>query len=147
MLGGVNPKQDEAAWPWLFAAWLVALVASLAVLFVGEIMGQTPCNLCWFQRAFMFPLVIVLGVASLRSDSAAWRYGLPLALGGLLVAGFHTLLYLGLLPERIKPCTKDASCTSADMTILGGVPLPLLALAAFVAIALLLLKARSRTCA
>lgn len=147
MVDGINQRRDEVAWASLFAAWLIALVASLAVLFVGEVMGQAPCNLCWFQRAFMFPLVIVLGVATLRSDPTAWRYGLPLAFGGLLVAGFHTLLYLGLIPERITPCTKEVPCTSADMTILGGIPLPLLAFAAFLVIALLLLKTRSRTSA
>ena len=30
-------------------AWIVALVASLAVLFIGEVMGQTPCVLCWLS--------------------------------------------------------------------------------------------------
>lgn len=140
------PRQ-QTGWGPLFAAWLIALLASLAVLFVGEVMGQAPCNLCWFQRAFMFPLAIVLGVASLRADAAVWPYALPLAVGGGLVAGFHSLLYLGLIPERITPCSRGVSCTSADMTILGGLPLPLLALAAFVAIAVLLFITRSRTSA
>lgn len=145
MADTAGPDRDRAGWAPLFAAWLVALLASLAVLFVGEVMGQTPCNLCWFQRAFMFPLAIVLGVAALCTDTAIWRYGLPLAVGGLLVAGFHSLLYLGVIPERITPCTEGGvSCTSADMTILGGLPLPLLALAAFGAIAVLLFIARSR---
>lgn len=132
------------AWGPLFAAWLTALIASLAVLFVGEVMGQVPCNLCWFQRAFMFPLAIVLGIASLRSDASVWRYALPLAIGGLLVAGFHSGLYLGLIPQSIAPCSEGVSCTSADMSILGGLPLPVLALLAFSAIATLLLIARSR---
>lgn len=88
---------------------------------------------------------MIAWVASVRSNPAAWRHSLPLAFGGLLVAGFHTLLYLGVLPERIEPCSNEASCTNAAMTILGGVPLPLLALAAFVAIALLLRKTHSRT--
>ncbi|EYC50055.1 disulfide bond formation protein [Hylemonella gracilis str. Niagara R] len=135
----------RATWTLLFAAWLIALLASLVVLFVGEVMGQAPCNLCWFQRAFMFPLAIVLGVASLRADAGGWRYALPLAGAGLLVAGFHSLLYLGLIPERITPCSQGLSCTSADMTILGGLPLPMLALVAFGAIAVLLFLARSRT--
>lgn len=138
-------RQRHAAWAPLFGAWLIALLASLAVLFVGEVMGQTPCNLCWFQRAFMFPLSIVLGVATLRTEAAAWLYALPLAVGGALVAGFHSLLYLGLIPERIAPCSQGVSCTSADMTILGALPLPVLALVAFCAIAALLLLARSRT--
>jgi len=138
-------EKGHTAWAPLFAAWLIALLASLAVLFVGEVMGQTPCNLCWFQRAFMFPLAIVLGVAALCTDAAVWRYALPLAVGGALVAGFHSLLYLGVIPERITPCSQGVSCTSADMTILGGLPLPVLALAAFGTIAVLLLITRSRT--
>ena len=44
-----------AAWLALIGAWLVALTASLGAIFIGEVMGQAPCVLCWFQRAFMFP--------------------------------------------------------------------------------------------
>ena len=28
----------------LVLAWIVALAASLSVLFIGEVLGQTPCN-------------------------------------------------------------------------------------------------------
>lgn len=137
-----NATPGRSAWTFLFLAWSISLGASLGVLFVGEVMGQAPCNLCWFQRAFMFPLVVVLGVASWRSDSAAWRYALPLALGGLLTAGYHSALYLGFVPAHLAPCTQGVPCTSADMTILGGVPLPVLAVVAFAAIAVLSLMVR-----
>lgn len=93
----------ERGWLWLFAAWLLALTASLVVLFVGEVMGQKPCNLCWFRRAFMFPLAIALGVGYLRADPDVARYELPLALGRLAIAGFHSLLYAGLIPAPIQP--------------------------------------------
>ena len=43
----------------LFIAWLVALGATLGALFIGEVMGQVPCTLCWYQRIAMFPLAIV----------------------------------------------------------------------------------------
>jgi len=56
-------------WRPLGAAWTIALLSSLAVLFVGEVMGQAPCDLCWFQRAFMFPLAIILGIAGPRRHS------------------------------------------------------------------------------
>lgn len=122
----------------LFAAWLVALLSSLAVLFVGEVMGQTPCNLCWFQRAFMFPLALVLGMACATDGAHARRYAMPLALGGLLVAGFHSLLYFGVLPQQITPCSRGVPCTGADMALFGVLPLPALAFVAFAAIAALL---------
>jgi len=139
-------RANGNSWALLFLAFAVALVASLGALFVGEVMGQSPCNLCWFQRAFMFPLAIVLAVAAFRSDTAAWVYAVPLASSGLLVAGFHTLLYAGIIPETIQPCTASGpSCSSADMTILGGLPLPALSFAAFTAIIACLFLARGRS--
>jgi disulfide bond formation protein DsbB len=132
----------ERAWQMLFLAWLVTLASTLGVLFIGEIMGQEPCVLCWYQRAFMFPLTVVLAVACYLSDSAVWRYALPLAVFGWAIAAYHTLLVAGIVSEGLVPCGKGTSCTSADMTIFGFVPIPLLSVLAFSAIIILLLLAR-----
>lgn len=137
----------SSVWSLLLTAWLLALLATLAVLFVGEVMAQVPCNLCWFQRAFMFPLVIILGVACYLSDAGVWRYALPVAVAGLLVALYHNLLYLRVIPEAIKPCGMGPSCSDADMTVLGSLPLPLLSLGVFSLIAVLLLLVRRRSVA
>lgn len=128
----------------LAAAWTVAMIATLGALFVGEIMGQAPCDLCWYQRIAMFPLAVVLGIAAYRGDTGIVVYALPLTLAGALVAGFHSLLYAGLIPEGIEPCGAGPSCASADMTILGSLPLPVLSLAAFAAILALLLLSRKK---
>lgn len=137
-------QQQSGRWALLFCAWLVALVSTIGVLFVGEIMGQLPCVLCWFQRAFMFPLVLLLGTACCLSDTGVWRYALPLAVMGWLIALYHNLLYFGLIPESIKPCGAGPSCSGADMTILSGVPLPLLSLGAFSLLIILLVLTRRR---
>ena len=118
-------------------AWAIALVASLSVLFIGEILGQTPCVLCWFQRAFMFPLAIVLGLGLWWQDQNVGRYGIALALGGAAVALWHMGLYAGLIPEKIQPCSASGpSCTDANQTVLG-VPIPLMALVSFALIGVL----------
>ncbi len=39
----------------LLAAFLIALAATLGALFIGEVLGQMPCTLCWYQRIAMFP--------------------------------------------------------------------------------------------
>lgn len=132
------------AWGPLFAAWMVALVATLGALFIGEVMGQTPCVLCWYQRAFMFPLAIVLGVAAFRDDGRVWFYAGPLALVGLLIAAYHCLLYFGFVAEALKPCGKGPSCSDAAMSVLG-MPIPLLSLASFAAVILLLVIANKRS--
>ncbi|KXS54788.1 MAG: disulfide bond formation protein DsbB [Marinobacter sp. T13-3] len=132
-------------WGLLLTAWLLALVSSLSAIYIGEVLGQAPCVLCWFQRAFMFPLAVILAVACYYSDFNVWRYALPLAVSGSLFALAHSLLYVGLLPQPIQPCTATGpSCSGAGMTIFGGLPLPFLSLGIFVAIIILLLEIRRR---
>lgn len=121
----------------LVLAWIVALAASLSVLFIGEVLGQTPCNLCWFQRAFMFPLVIVLGLGLWWRDPRVGRYGIVLAIGGGALALWHLGLYVGVIPESIKPCTASGPSCTDDNQVVFGIPIPLLALVAFALIALL----------
>ncbi|GLK90390.1 disulfide bond formation protein B [Pseudomonas turukhanskensis] len=140
----MTTKRSSNTWWLLLAAWLLALASTLAVLFVGEVMGQAPCVLCWFQRAFMFPLVVILGVACYLNDFSAWRYALPVAATGWLIALYHSLLYSGVITESLKPCGAGPSCSGADMTILGGLPLPLLSLGVFTLIIILLIQIRRR---
>lgn len=130
-----------------FAAWVVALGSTMGALFIGEVMGQAPCDLCWFQRAFMFPLAVVLAVAAYRSDGGAWFYAAPLAAIGWLIAGFHNLLYFNIIPTAIKPCGQGPSCSGDAMRLFGSLPIPTLSLAAFTAIIILLLIVRRRTSA
>jgi len=118
---------------------MVALLASLAVLFVGEVMGQVPCPLCWYQRAFMFPLALILGLAVRRSDVGIKPYALLLAAGGWLVATYHTLLFYRVIPAPIVPCDATLSCTGPAMLLFGAVAIPLLAVLAFSLIITLLL--------
>lgn len=136
MISSASP--DGRLFPALFAAWLVALFASLGALFVGEILGQSPCVLCWYQRAAMFPLAVILGVACLRGDLAVTRYANPLAVIGAAVALWHVLVYFGIVPTAIEPCGQGPSCRGADMKIFNVLPLPVLSLLSFAAIIALL---------
>ena len=143
--GAAIRPPDTVAWTFLLLAWLVAVSATLGALFIGEVMGQAPCNLCWFQRAFMFPLAIVLMVSCLAGDYRVGHYALPLAAPGWLVAFYHLLLLGGVIPEEIKPCGAGPSCSSADTFILGWLPIPALSLGAFTAIIVLLFLVRRRS--
>lgn len=128
----------QNAWTFLVLAWLVALAATLGALFVGEVMGQAPCELCWYQRIAMFPLAWILGVAAFRETPGYGVYALPLAGVGALIATLHTLVYFDILPEAIHQCGAGPSCTDDGMLLFGAVPLPLLSLLAFVTIIVLL---------
>jgi disulfide bond formation protein DsbB len=125
--------------PALYLAWVIALVSTLGALFIGEVMGQTPCILCWYQRLAMFPLAIILAIACIRSDFSVRRYVLPLAVIGGAIALWHSLLFAGVIAEEIQPCTRTGpSCSGAEQVLFGILPLPYLSFVAFTAIVALL---------
>jgi disulfide bond formation protein DsbB len=137
--------RSAAFWMPLFLAWLLALLATAGALFLGEVMGKTPCLLCWYQRIAMFPLVLVLGMGLFASDPRSVRYALPLAGAGWGIAGYHLLVFWGVVSEGLVPCGKGSSCADADVQVAGLVPIPLLSLAAFTGILVALWMARART--
>ena len=140
----VGKGRNAAFWLPLFAAWLLALLATAGALFLGEVMGKTPCVLCWYQRIAMFPLVLVLGLGLFTSDARSVRSALPPAGVGWSIAAYHVLVYWGVVSKDLMPCGKGSSCADADVQMAGVVPIPLLSLAAFTGILVALWVARAR---
>ena len=140
-------KQQEINNDWLliFSAWLIAAVSTLGSLFFSEVMELIPCVLCWYQRIFLFPLAIILLTGLFPLDKKVVNYALPLAIIGLLFTVYHCLLFFGVIPENLQPCSQGVSCTDDNMELFGFLPIPLLGLIAFLMIIILLLKTRTRT--
>ena len=134
-----------SSWSLVFTGWLIATLATLGALFMGEVMGLTPCVLCWYQRIFMFPLVFVLAAGLLPYDPRIIRYALPLASGGLLVAVFHLLLVAGYIPEDMTPCRQGIPCATVQIEWFGFVTIPLLSAVAFLTINALLIASYFKT--
>lgn len=76
----------------LFIPWIIACLATIGSLFFSELNHTPPCPLCWYQRIFMYPLAIILGIAAFRGAYRIIMYVLPLTLLGLLVATYHVFL-------------------------------------------------------
>lgn len=128
----------KSAWPLLLAAWLLATLSTAGAVFIGEVMLMTPCTLCWYQRIAMFPLALVLGMASYGNDRQGAVYAMPLAVSGTLISGYHTLLVAGWIPKTWIPCGAGVSCANQKLEILDGVQIPWLSFAAFLLITVLL---------
>jgi len=137
-------ESSDSAWRLLFIAWLVASVATLGALFLGEIMGYTPCVLCWYQRICMFPLVLILAAGMFPYDRRVVRYALPLALAGWLLAAFHWAVAGGLIPESITPCRQGVPCSAEQIVWFGFITLPMLSVLSFSTIIALLLLTRAK---
>jgi len=135
----------DTSWMLVFVCWLLASVSTLGSLFFSEVMGFQPCVLCWYQRICMYPLVLILPAALFPFDRNVVRYAAPLALLGLLTAGFHLLLVAGYIPESIKPCVQGVPCTDVQIEWFGFVTIPLLSALSFLVIAVLLLVSYRRS--
>src|SRR5688572_10622372 len=96
----------------LRASFILALASTVGSLFFSEVLKYPPCTLCWYQRIFMMPLVFVFGSALWTNDNKYLKYSLPLTVVGLIIATYHNLLYYGIIPEGITPCTQGVSCTT-----------------------------------
>ncbi|MCT4572935.1 disulfide oxidoreductase, partial [Bacillus thuringiensis] len=72
---GREKKQEYA----LLTAWGASFIATLGSLYFSEIMKFEPCVLCWYQRIFMYPFVLWLGIAVAKKDYRIASYSLPIA--------------------------------------------------------------------
>lgn len=120
----------------LYLAWLQAFVAMLGSLFLSQIMQFPPCDLCWYQRILMYPLVLILAVGIMRKDKNVVWYSLPLTVIGLVIAFYHILLQEGFIPHALQPCGLSAvTCGAKYINLLGFITIPILSFTAFAIIA------------
>lgn len=105
-------------------AAVVALVATLGSLNFSGIaaigwygMGFLPCDLCWYQRILMYPLVLLLGWGWWRREDAMVPPSLILASAGFLVAGYHSVLEWNPTWE-LGQC-QIGSCSARPWTLAG----------------------------
>ena len=86
----------------------------------------------------MFPLAIVLFVGLFPFDAGVIRYALPLSVSGFVIAAYHWLLQLGVIPESAAPCQQGVSCSDVSLELFGFVSIPMMSLFVFLIVTVLL---------
>ena len=110
----------QGAWPLVFLAWVIVTIASLGSLFFSEIMEIPICELCWYQRIAMYPLVLILALSLFPYDPRVVR------------------VVAGIIPESAQPCVKGIPCSETYFTLFGFLNIPTLSLLTFSLIGVLL---------
>lgn len=119
----------------------VAAAGVLGSLYYSEIARFLPCTLCWVQRAFLYPQVVMLGWASLRRDLRIIPLSMAFSAAGLAVALYHHYLQLGGSP--LVPCTSGGvSCSLRFFWEFGYISMPLMSATAFAILLVLAACAR-----
>ncbi|SDH59331.1 disulfide bond formation protein DsbB [Planococcus glaciei] len=119
----------------LLSMWGVALVATMGSLYFSEIRGYEPCVLCWVQRIFMYPLVIIIGIAYVQKNVKIALTTLVFSvIGGCISLYHYGIQKLDFLSDTAPACGR-VPCTGQYINYLGFITIPFLALTAFILIA------------
>ena len=117
----------------LWAAFVVAAVATAGSLYFSEVANFVPCELCWFQRICMYPLSVLTLFLAFHRDNRAARYLLvfPVVGGGISI--YH-LLVENKVVAQASTCLASApgGCATKWINEFGWMTIPTLALTGFV---------------
>jgi len=123
----------------ILLCFLVASVATLGSLFFSEVMGFVPCSMCWYQRIFMYPLVLIFLINLLYPDDKLFKYSMPLVATGLFFSIYHNLLMFDIIPESVVPCVSGVPCSTEYINWFGFITIPLLSFVAYFMLFILLI--------
>ncbi len=129
----------------LKTCFVVALTATLGSLYFSEVAGFEPCKLCWYQRILMYPQVLLYGLALWKKEKHIVPYGLLLSAVGAVIAGYHYLLQIGVVPSLVCDAVGySVSCSQRFVMTFGYITIPMMALSAFLVIIALLMTIRKK---
>lgn len=106
--------------------------ATAGSLYFSEIIGFEPCPLCWYQRIFMYPLVIITGISVILLKEDVEDYVMPVSLIGIGISGYHYMVQtIGSLQAG---CAEGVSCEAQHVLGLDYISIPLMAFTVFVTV-------------
>lgn len=113
--------------------FFIGLFATAGSMLLSLYFQLAPCDLCWYQRMFMFPIPVLAFIATVRKDIGARVYMFALSLIGLLFAGHHIFLQLNIfksVPAFCNPAS-TVDCATPDFVYYGFVTVPVMSFALF----------------
>ena len=128
----------------ILLCFLIASVATLGSLFFSEIMNFVPCSMCWYQRIFMYPLVLIFLINLLYPDDKLFKYSMPLIVTGLFFSIYHNLLMFDIIPASVVPCVSGVPCSTEYINWFGFVTIPLLSFIAYFMLFILLVLGKRK---
>lgn len=135
ILHHLSQKAAEHA---MLAGFLISVIGLATSIVYSNIIGFDPCELCWWQRVFLYPQVILFGVALYNEkvrkveDEMVFLYSLILSVCGATIALFQ---YYGQMfdPDILSMCTSQgASCAKVFFITFGYITIPMMSLTAYI---------------
>lgn len=128
---------------YIYVIFLLAFVSMFGSLYFQFILNLPPCNLCYVQRYFMYPMAAVSVLLILFKKKINPLLWLILSVPGLLVALYHVYIQSTGTPNTLSfvPCNPDIPCELIDLKLFGFLTIPMMSLISFVFITALVIAA------
>ncbi len=128
----------------LWIAFAVTACATAITLYASEVLGMAPCSLCWVQRVFLYPQVVMFFIAAVIKDQRVALYSLALSAIGAIVALYHHWLQVG--GNALFPCPATGNhidCAEPTFVMWGFVTFPFMSFALFLFLIIFMTYLRS----
>lgn len=123
--------------------FIVSFGALVSSMFYSNVIGFDPCELCWWQRVFIYPQAVLFAIAFYNErvnkirDSFVFIYSFALSLFGAFIALFQ---YYGQMfnPDILAVCeSQGVSCSKIFFVSFGYITIPMMSLTAYAILILL----------
>lgn len=119
---------------YLFVVFTVSLVAVMGSLFFSEVLKYEPCKMCWYQRLFMYPIVLISAYGLLMKEYKIKILIMVMSFVGFILSSIHySMQKFGMFSDTSKACGL-IPCTNIYIDWFGFITIPFLAGTAFVII-------------
>jgi disulfide bond formation protein DsbB len=130
-----NPVKNLISKYQLMVLLSISTIATIGSLSLSLYFKLAPCELCWYQRVFLFVVPIMSWIAVYKKDLGIRLYIFILSIFGSVFALYHSLIQSSIFKGDsvfCNPMASAADCAVPAFTYFGFVTVPVISLATFV---------------
>ena len=107
---------------------VIAGFSTMGSLTLSEVFFFFLCQMSWYQRIFMYPLVVISFIALITNEKIK-KYVLALSAIGILISTYHILLQM--FPTILECNDETAKCSAVQFAQFGYITIPVMGFTAF----------------
>jgi disulfide bond formation protein DsbB len=113
--------------------FLISLMGTVGSILLSVYFKLAACELCWYQRVFLFVIPVISAIALIKNDTKAYVYVYYLSLIGLIFSTYHSLIQSKIFASDNVFCNPTVliDCTTPAFTYFGFVTVPVIAFSVF----------------
>ena len=123
----------------------IAIAAMVGSLGFSEGFNYEPCELCWIQRIFHYPQILLFALALKLKDPKVWVYSLWLSILGFIVSVYQIMIQFSPTLAASSICNinpSTASCSEVLTQSYGYITIPVMSATVFATLIVLYIYQR-----